>query len=103
MRPSPTSSWTMARSTSSSTVSGIAAPSGPVARRSGCLSGIIEQIVQQMMAVLDDLRPYGNVDVEMVTATVELPADHPGFSDPDYRRRREAIAAVATAFRPGER
>ena len=39
----------------------------------------------------------------MTTVTVELPADHPGFSDPDYRRRREAIAAVAGAFRPGER
>lgn len=39
----------------------------------------------------------------MVTATVELPADHPGFSDPEYRRRRQAIAAVAADHRPGER
>ncbi|MDE3086285.1 MAG: phenylalanine 4-monooxygenase [Acidobacteriota bacterium] len=53
--------------------------------------------------MLDDLARDGNDLTGMVTAIVELPADHPGFSDPDYRRRREAIAAVAGAFRPGER
>src|SRR5215510_11143306 len=28
------------------------------------------------------------------TGSLELPADHPGFSDPDYRARRAAIAEV---------
>lgn len=36
------------------------------------------------------------------TATVELPSDHPGFSDRAYRERRAAIAAVGTAYHPGE-
>lgn len=32
----------------------------------------------------------------------ELPADHPGFSDPGYRARRAAIAAVGEAYHPGD-
>ena len=35
-------------------------------------------------------------------ATLTLPADHPGFSDPDYRRRRQAIAEVGAAYNPGD-
>ena len=35
-------------------------------------------------------------------ALLELPADHPGFSDPSYRRRREAIAAAGAGYRPGD-
>jgi phenylalanine-4-hydroxylase len=31
----------------------------------------------------------------------ELPEDHPGFSDPDYRARRAAIAQVAETYEPG--
>jgi phenylalanine-4-hydroxylase len=34
--------------------------------------------------------------------TFELPVDHPGFSDPEYRARREHIAAVGAAYRPGD-
>jgi phenylalanine-4-hydroxylase len=34
--------------------------------------------------------------------TVELPADHPGFSDPAYRARRAAIAAAAASWQEGE-
>ena len=34
--------------------------------------------------------------------TVHLTPDHPGFADPAYRRRRNEIAALAIAWRPGE-
>jgi phenylalanine-4-hydroxylase len=34
--------------------------------------------------------------------TVHLAHDHPGANDPDYRRRRNEIAASALAWRPGE-
>ena len=37
-----------------------------------------------------------------MAATLELDSDHPGFSDPDYRRRRQAIAAVGAGWRPGD-
>lgn len=36
------------------------------------------------------------------TVEVHLGKDHPGFNDPDYRARRNAIAALAVAWRPGE-
>jgi phenylalanine-4-hydroxylase len=32
---------------------------------------------------------------------VELPADHPGFSDPAYRARRDLIAAIGAAYESG--
>jgi phenylalanine-4-hydroxylase len=35
------------------------------------------------------------------TAHVELAADHPGASDPVYRERRNHIAALALAWKPG--
>lgn len=35
-------------------------------------------------------------------ADFELPEDHPGFSDPDYRARRAAIAEVGAAYHPGD-
>ncbi|MHB8438105.1 MAG: phenylalanine 4-monooxygenase [Acidimicrobiales bacterium] len=35
-------------------------------------------------------------------ATLELPLDHPGFADPEYRRRRAEIAAVGEAYQPGD-
>lgn len=33
---------------------------------------------------------------------VELDRDHPGFRDPSYRARRNRIAALAAAYRPGD-
>ena len=33
---------------------------------------------------------------------VSLDADHPGFHDADYRRRRDAIARAALEYRPGD-
>jgi phenylalanine-4-hydroxylase len=35
-------------------------------------------------------------------ASLELPEDHPGFSDPDYRARRAAIAEVGRNHRSGQ-
>jgi phenylalanine-4-hydroxylase len=32
---------------------------------------------------------------------VELPEDHPGFSDPAYRARRDAIAAISSSYEAG--
>lgn len=34
--------------------------------------------------------------------TVELGANHPGFADPAYRARRNALAQLALAYTPGE-
>jgi phenylalanine-4-hydroxylase len=36
------------------------------------------------------------------TAPAELPEDHPGFSDPEYRARRGAIADVGAHYRSGD-
>jgi phenylalanine-4-hydroxylase len=36
------------------------------------------------------------------TVTVHLDEDHPGFGDPDYRARRNHIAARALDWRPGQ-
>ncbi|MGO9560034.1 MAG: phenylalanine 4-monooxygenase [Acidimicrobiales bacterium] len=33
---------------------------------------------------------------------VELDDDHPGFSDPAYRRRRDEIASISASHRPGQ-
>ncbi|MBK6695614.1 MAG: phenylalanine 4-monooxygenase [Myxococcales bacterium] len=35
------------------------------------------------------------------TALVTLDRDHPGFRDPDYRARRDEIAALALSWQPG--
>ena len=34
---------------------------------------------------------------------VVLGNDHPGFADPDYRRRRDEIASISSAWTPGDR
>ena len=36
------------------------------------------------------------------SVTVHLDQDHPGFGDPDYRARRNQIAAQALSWRLGE-
>lgn len=41
--------------------------------------------------------------MEQTPPVVELAADHPGFNDPVYRRRRDAIARAALFFRTGDR
>jgi phenylalanine-4-hydroxylase len=35
-------------------------------------------------------------------AIVQLDPDHPGFRDPEYRRRRNQIAQIALKYRPGD-
>jgi phenylalanine-4-hydroxylase len=47
---------------------------------------------------MDEIRRSTSVDEPKVA----LPADHPGVSDPSYRQRRDAIAAAAAAYHPGE-
>jgi phenylalanine-4-hydroxylase len=42
------------------------------------------------------------VRAEARPALLELPDDHPGFSDPDYRARRAAIAEVGRTHRRGD-
>ena len=42
------------------------------------------------------------VRAEAEHAPLELPADHPGFSDPAYRARRAAIAEVGRNHRHGD-
>src|SRR4026207_2319208 len=39
--------------------------------------------------------------LDHVNALVQLDPDHPGFRDPEYRARRDAIAQIATTYRPG--
>lgn len=36
------------------------------------------------------------------TMKVQLGTGHPGFADPEYRRRRDALATLASRWRPGE-
>ena len=36
------------------------------------------------------------------SVVVELAKSHPGFADETYRRRRNEIAALALAYRPGD-
>jgi phenylalanine-4-hydroxylase len=45
---------------------------------------------------------YSPVTAEDGQVTVHLSSDHPGADDPDYQARRNEIAALALAWRPGE-
>ncbi len=45
---------------------------------------------------------YSPVTQDGEGVTVHLADDHPGANDPDYRRRRNEIAALALDWRPGE-
>ena len=51
-----------------------------------------------------DMRPVtanGGDDEHDRNALVKLDPDHPGFRDPEYRARRNAIAQIAMGYRPG--
>jgi phenylalanine-4-hydroxylase len=43
----------------------------------------------------------GDTTIEDRNALVKLEPDHPGFRDPDYRARRNAIAQIAMTYTPG--
>lgn len=52
---------------------------------------------------MDDGQLYSPVEKdERGGVEVLLGQDHPGFNDPDYRARRNAIAALSVDWRPGE-
>ena len=38
---------------------------------------------------------------ETAPSGVDLPTDHPGFQDVDYRRRRDVISSLGAAYEPG--
>src|SRR6266581_3732936 len=52
-----------------------------------------------------DMRPIAADADESVTDRndiVQLNPDHPGFRDPEYRRRRNQIAQIAMKYQPGD-
>jgi len=50
-----------------------------------------------------DMRPVTVNDQDASDRTlVQLDPDHPGFRDPEYRTRRNSIAAIALSYRKGE-
>jgi phenylalanine-4-hydroxylase len=52
--------------------------------------------------VLDEATLYAPVVAAGDAVRVALPDDHPGVHDADYRARRDAIAALALSWRPGD-
>ena len=52
------------------------------------------------MTTTTETRPVllDHVDIRIV----DLDPDHPGFRDPEYRARRNAIADIAMSYRPGQ-
>ncbi|MCA9669307.1 MAG: phenylalanine 4-monooxygenase [Myxococcales bacterium] len=57
-----------------------------------------------LLKILDDKTTTANSALllrEGRRAFVDLDRDHPGFRDPDYRARRNAIAQIAVDYEPG--
>ena len=52
--------------------------------------------------MFEEAQLYAPVTREGDEVTVHLAADHPGVADPEYRERRNAIAAAALDWRPGD-
>jgi phenylalanine-4-hydroxylase len=52
--------------------------------------------------MFEEAQLYSPVTHEDGEVTVHLAHDHPGANDPEYRRRRNEIAALALAWSPGE-
>jgi phenylalanine-4-hydroxylase len=53
--------------------------------------------------MFEEAQLYSPVTAQDGQVTVHLAHDHPGFDDPGYRARRNAIAAAALAWEPGAR
>jgi phenylalanine-4-hydroxylase len=51
--------------------------------------------------MFEEAQLYSPVTADGDDVTVHLAHDHPGAGDPDYRRRRNEIAALALAWEPG--
>jgi phenylalanine-4-hydroxylase len=51
--------------------------------------------------MFEEAQLYSPVTADGDEVTVHLAHDHPGANDPDYRRRRNEIAALALAWEPG--
>jgi phenylalanine-4-hydroxylase len=51
--------------------------------------------------MFEEAQLYSPVTAKDGEVTVHLSDDHPGSGDPDYRRRRNEIAALALAWEPG--
>jgi len=56
----------------------------------------LDQIIEQVAA-----RGHAAAVLADRTSPVALAEDHPGFADPAYRARRDAIAAIGAGHRPG--
>src|ERR687893_2698101 len=52
--------------------------------------------------MFEEAQLYSPVTADGDEVTVHLAHDHPGANDPDYRRRRNEIAALALAWEPGQ-
>lgn len=64
-----------------------------------------ESAQQQILSDHVDARIVtGDLDEAIAdrNAIVQLDPDHPGFRDPDYRRRRNQIAQIAMNYHPGD-
>ncbi len=57
---------------------------------------------ESALGVLEETRKPERVSGEGGPELVSLDRDHPGFRDPDYRARRDAIALLALERKPGE-
>src|ERR1044072_2958244 len=52
--------------------------------------------------MFEEAQLYPPVTADGDSVTVHLHEGHPGANDPEYRRRRNEIAAAALRWRPGE-
>jgi phenylalanine-4-hydroxylase len=55
----------------------------------------------QCRVMFEEAQLYSPVTADGDEVTVHLSQDHPGAGDPDYRARRNEIAALALAWEPG--
>lgn len=76
-----------------------AAPSGRASAAPAAKGAGPVQLVPWFPRKLKDLDGYASKTLEY---GAELSADHPGFTDAEYRRRRAEITAIAQTYRSGQ-